>query len=414
MGNVISRKLEWVSAGRWRRSLLLACGTLVLLAALRARTIPLTPAHPDFNNPWDHHKYIWMALHDPFGFGVAPFCWRIGTPILAHLLPFTPETSFSVISFLSLWLAGIAFYAIARRLSFPYWAALSGALLYYTQGWFVRADLYNIWKPDPAAVCVSLFAVLCILRRNNWAYALMLAVGVLFKESVLFVAPLYYSLNTDRPWNPRLALRTVELAIPAMLVLVTLRALIPMRNDDPAYIVQLPELLSQVQLGTSAYGAAWSWHNIGLPRLRALSLQDIFSATVGVFGLVAVVLPLLSFRRSLSLLVRWFPFLFFVGLQVFFATNAQRLLATGFPVVLLASLGGAEAVIRRFRVHWASFAAFCLALVGVSLLRTWIVVVPVPYQALLLASYLLSCTTWYVAFRRSRTSSADQPPRPSA
>ncbi len=407
MGNVISRTLEWISANRWRRSLLLAGGTLVLLAALRARTIPLTPAHPEFSNPWDHHKYIWMAVHDPFGFGVAPFCWRIGTPTLAHLLPFQVETSFAIITFLSLWLTGIAFYFIARRLSFPYWAALSGALLYYTQGWFVRANLFNIWKPDPAAVCISLFAVLCIMRRNNWAYALLLATGVLFKESVLFVAPLHYSLNTDRPWNPRLALRTVDLAIPAIVVLLILRALIPMRNDDPAYIAQLPHVLSQVQLGTATYSVTWLWHNIGLARVRSFSLDGVWSATVGVFGFVAVVLPLFSLRRSLFLLVRWFPFLLLVAAQVFFATNAQRLLAIGFPVVLLASLGGADWIVSRLRVHWASFAVFCLALVGVSLLRAWIVVVPLPYQVLVLASYLLLCATWYFTWGRNRRPSLD-------
>jgi hypothetical protein len=408
MGNVISRTLERISASHWRRSLLLACGTLVLLAALRARTIPLTPAHPEFNNPWDHHKYIWMALHDPFGFGVAPFCWRIGTPLLAYLLPFKVETNFAIITFVSLWLTGIAVYFIARRLSFSYWAALSGALLYYTQGWFVRADLFNIWKPDPAAVSISLYAVLCILRRNDWAYALLLAVGVLFKESVLFVAPLYYSLNTDRPWNPRLALRTVDLAIPAIVVLLILRALIPMRNYDPAYIAQLPQVLSQVQLGTSAYSVIWLWHNIGIQRLRSFSLDDVWSATVGVFGFVAVVLPLLSVRRTASLLLRWLPFLLLVGLQAFFATNAQRLLAIGFPVVLLASLGGANWIVDRFHLHWASFAVFCLALVGVSLLRTWIVVVPLPYQVLLLASYLLLCATWYFTWGRNHTPSFNQ------
>ncbi len=407
MGNVISRTLEWVSAGRWRRSLLLACGTLVLLAALRARTIPLTPEHSEFNNPWDHHKYIWMALHDPFSFGVAPFCWRIGTPLLAHLLPFKVETSFAIITFLSLWLTGIAFYAIARRLSFPYWAALSGALLYYTQGWFVRANLFNIWKPDPVAVCISLFAVLCIMRKNDWAYALLLAVGVIFKESVLFIAPLYYSLKTDRPWSPRLALRTVDLAIPAIVVLLILRALIPMRNDDPAYIAQLPHVLSQVQLGTSTYSVTWLWHNIGLPRLHSFSIQDVWSATVGVFGFVVVVLPLFSLRRTASLLVRWLPLVLLVGLHVFFATNAQRLLAIGFPVVLLASLCGANWILGRFRVHWASFAVFCLALVGVSLLRTWIVVVPLPYQVVLLTSYLVLCATWYFAWGRNRRSSRE-------
>ena len=53
--------------------LLVACVALGLMGGIAARTEFLISAQPAFNNPWDHHKYIWMATEQPFDFHIAPF-----------------------------------------------------------------------------------------------------------------------------------------------------------------------------------------------------------------------------------------------------------------------------------------------------------------------------------------------------
>ena len=375
--------------------LAVVCGlALAILLAIRARTAPLLPGHPDFANAWDHHKYIWMAEQGPFGFHLAPFCWRIGTPLLARLLPFSTPASFGLIALLSLWASAVAVYALARRGGFAFAAGVTGMLLFLTQGWMVRSNLYNIWKPDPLAACISLLAILAALERRHALFALLLALGVTVKESVLFVAPLHYALATPRVWNARALGRTALLTLPAIAVLLALRALIPMRNDDPAYIGALPDTLRIVQLDTSRYDLAWLWHALAVPRLRAFTPRDLVDGTIGVFGLAPLALACLAPRRSLRTLARWSPFLVLVAAQVLFATNAQKLLALGFPFVVLAALGGADETVRRLRAPWAAFGALALVLVALSLTRSWILIVPGRIQAALLAACLAACAVW--------------------
>jgi len=373
---------------------LLAWVTLAVLISIRLKTAALIPGHPDFAQPWDHHKYLWMALHGPFDFHVAPFCWRVGTPLLARLLPFPPEQSFSAIAFISLWATAAGVYALARRAGFPFAAGLVGALLFLSQGWMVRSNLENIWKPDALAACISVAAIVCALDRRARLFALLLALGVTVKESVLFVAPLYYSLQARRWGDARLLARTILVALPALAVLFALRALIPMRNDDPAYIAALPDTLRIVQLDTSVYDLSWLWRAIALPRLRGLAPDCAIEGTAGVFGLASIALAFFAPRRTLRLFTRWAPFLALVCAQVLFATNTQKLLALGFPFVILAALGGAEAVVRRLHAPWAAFGALALALVALSLMRPWMLVVPARYQAALLAACLAGCALW--------------------
>jgi hypothetical protein len=394
-----------ISSSRASRLLILAGITLTALISLRLCTIPLSSAHPDFRQPWDHHKYIWMAENPVGDFHIAPFCWRIGVPLLAKILPMDMEESFSMIAFMSIWVTSIGMYYCARKSGLPYWAGIATALLFFTQGWFVRANLWNIWKPDPLAGCVSVLAICAILHRKVVLVAIALLLGVMVKESVLFVAPLHYTLLARRLVDWRLGMKTVLAALPAIGVLLTIHILIPMQNHDPEYVAQLPRQLSQVQLGTHVYDIRWMFASIGVPRIQSVTPQDLWAATVGVFGLIPIALALFSPRRSANLTLRWAPFLLMVFMQLLFATNAQRLLALAFPFVLLAAVGGAANLVRICQVHWIAMCTLMIAVVAASLGRAWILVVPARYQGALLFICLAACSIWCVA--RSRTCSRD-------
>jgi hypothetical protein len=338
-----------------------------------------------------------MASNNPFGFHVAPFCWRVGTPLLAKALPFDVERSFFIISFLSVWMTGVVVFYLARRFALSRWAALSGMLLFFTLGYAARANLYNLWKPDPLAFLVITLAIYCIASRKDWQYALLLAVGVAVKESVLFVVPLYYTLNAEKPLDHRLALRTLLLALPSALVFIALRSFIPMRNEDIAYIGSLPVTLTQVQLGSSTYDLGRLWNEIGVPRLQSVSVDALLGYTVGTFGVVAATLPLFSVRRNISIFIRFLPFLLLVFAQVLFATNVERLLVFGFPAIIIMGLTGAEAVAKTLRVKDWTLSIVLGGLIVVSLTRMWPFIVPPSYEALLFLIYLAGCFSWRVA-----------------
>lgn len=71
-------------------------------------------------------------------------------------------------------------------------------------------------------------------------------IGLLTKESVLFVITLYYSINSKKIWNIQLFFKTLILSLPEIVVFVIIRILMPQMNDNPEYLSNLNEILTVV------------------------------------------------------------------------------------------------------------------------------------------------------------------------
>lgn len=71
-------------------------------------------------------------------------------------------------------------------------------------------------------------------------------IGLLTKKLILFVTTLYYSINSNRIWNIQLFFKALVLSLPAMVVFVIIRILIPQMNDNPQYLSNLNEILTVV------------------------------------------------------------------------------------------------------------------------------------------------------------------------
>ena len=63
--------------------LLLFCCVMTALQA--ARGILISPGDPEYSEPIDHHKYLYMATQNPFGFHIADACRRVAVPFVAGL-----------------------------------------------------------------------------------------------------------------------------------------------------------------------------------------------------------------------------------------------------------------------------------------------------------------------------------------
>jgi len=389
--DTMSQDTDRFFANRRREFLFVAGVALVIIAAMRFRTDTLTYDHPQFLNPWDHHKYIWMTTNNPFDFHIAPFCWRVGTPALAAALPFDIERSFMILNYLALWMTGVAMFYLARRFGFSKTTAFTGMVAFFSIGWVVKANLYNIFKPDPLAFLFVTLTIYCIVDRRDVLYTVLLAVGVLFKESVIIVAPLYYTLRADRLLDFRLLLRAIILSLPAVAVFVAIRLLIPMKNEDFFYLSTLPEALQQVQLGRSTFDLGWLWREIGLERLKSLSPESLLHYTVGTFGAVAALMPLFAVKKNLRLLTRFLPYLILVYAQILFATNDTRLLAIGFPAVIIMALNGAEAIARHVHIGTMAIAGLFGVLICLLLVRTWMLFLPGIYEAVIFLTFLAFC-----------------------
>ena len=369
------------------RLLMVALVALLLTSALFLRTDPLDSTHPRYSHPGDWHKYVYMAEHNPFDFHIAPYAWRVGEPALVKVLPGSTPFGFALITFLSIWLNGVLIYLLARAFGFARTAAWLGVALYFSVGWATKMMFYYCQLVDPFSLLFITAAILAAkLKRPLW-FMIIAALGVSVKESVIFVLPLYYSLNTDHWFNSRLLVRTFLLAVPAVVVYAGIRLLIPQLGDDPAYVSDLPENLLMIQPGLGANYNLWAWGKENIAkRLAELSGDQLHAMTIGAFGICAFVLPLFALRRNLGLLVRFSPFLLLAYSQLAFAADTARLVMIAFPAVIVMALTGAEHIAERLRCPVAALIPLPLIFFTFLLLQTN--TMHAPAESLIVVLYL--------------------------
>lgn len=363
--------------GRPGTELLLVSGlSLALVAVVGFTTDLMTYAHFTFPKRWDHHAYIAMAQRAPLDYHFAPYCWRIATPLVAKALPFDLLFNFLLICFASLWLTGVALYYIGRMLGYSAWTALVGVLLYYSLPWATKFVLFDFWLPDAPAFLVITTAILCIVGRKDLAFTLALAVGVTVKESVLFVAPLHYTLRARGVIDLAAARRTLALVLPAVGVLVALRLGIPAANE---------------------YSYAERWGRIAVPRLQGFSPASAARIFVYAFGVPLSVFSAVGAVRRPALLLRLLPFFALVCAQLLFAKDTQRLVIAAFPGIVMLGLHGLADVSGWLRVRAPYLASLPLAVFLLNAsdpfrrpppLRTQLIVAGVPLALILCAALL--------------------------
>ena len=331
------------------------------------RTDHLTPGRPEFGLPWDHHMYIFMAQHGPFGLHVAPYGWRVLAPAIAWTSPFGVQWSFEVLTFVAIWVTGVVIWLVCVRLGFDTRLAVGGMLLYFALGFATKWLVFDFWLTDQLAILAAAVAVLLALRGRTVAFAVCLAVGVMAKESVIFAAPLLYTLQARRKWDPELALRTVAAALPAVGVLVTLHLGIAEMNARP-YPREIEAVIRASRIRHYTYVSVL--HQTVLRRYHHMGRT--LTGAIGAFGLLVPLLSIYGLVRSSrarSFGLRVLPFLVLVYVQLLFAYNTERLLVLAAPVVIpLAVWGLGELVEIRPSASWVAVGLpatfFAMQLVG--------------------------------------------------
>jgi len=336
--------------------------TITLLVLLQ--NDPLVAGHPNWSRPWDHQKYLFMAEH-PFELRLAPFSWRILGPFVAGLLPFGLAASFRLVAVASVAGTAVVLFVLLRRRGHAPHLALAGMLAFLSIGWVTGYPLYNSWLPDALAFLFVALAVLAAHERRPVAFAAVLVAGVLTRETVLFVAPLWYGLHAARLIDRKLLAQAVGLALPALAAVVAVRLALPADNTDPSYLAELD--LSLNEWDTRSTDPLSLFELFGEPvRLRWWPV--LVSAWVGGAFDTLPLLALFAWRRNLVTALRWSPFLVLVAAQPLFAANTFRLIALAFPLVVIVAVDGLAALQRRLGLDDAWVVAVPGALVVADLL----------------------------------------------
>jgi hypothetical protein len=224
---------------------------------------------------------------------------------------------------------------------------------------------------------------------------------VAVKESAAFALPLFYSLRAQSLVDRRVARRLLLLALPAALLLISLRAGIPQRNADPAYRQDLAEgVLNPYDV--APYDLVRLLGEIGRSRTGPLLGDTLERLTFGAFGVMVLLLPCFAVARNGPLLVRWSPLLALMGAQVLFANNVERLVVAAFPAVILLALNGLEGLAGALRLRTLALLPLPVLFFGLSVLHAPIGQPPLAIQCLVLAGYLALLP----ALRRARWAGA--------
>jgi hypothetical protein len=320
-----------------------------------AGTYKLTTDSAGFRGVGDDHVYLYMTAHPLGSLHIAPWCWRILVPLLARWLPVSPQAGYTAIALTTVTLNAVILYLILRKWGFAEGFALLGLLLYFSFGYVTKFNLKDFWLTDSTAFFFASAAILALQWRRKYVFAVCLLLGVLAKESVIFVAPLYYTFEARQRWDPGVLARAFLLAAPAMAALIALRVALPAWNAVPDYVASLPANVR------SDVGNLPTYNMLAVARqtieIRAHHwLRMTVAYVVCCFGLLGMVLPALAGRRLRPVLARFWPLLLLTLTQLLFALNTQRLTAFAFIPVIIACLCGAEAAMTRFGVHGAWFA----------------------------------------------------------
>ncbi len=332
---------EWIAA---------AVLTLIGLFVLTAATPRLTPDDLRFAEPADHHKYIYMAEYGPTAFHIAPFCWRIGVPALARALPVSRSLGFLMIACIGIGAAGVGMYAAARAFQLDHSTGLIMILLFYAMGWAARFALFDFWLPDGLLMALVAWAIVCAKRGRPLAFIALTCLGVLVKESALFVAPLYATLAPLAQKRAGIISRRLALGLPAVVVWLSIRTAIPAQNADETYVASLTANLRAADDVALSYDYLQRARVITARRLHDLGWPAFHACTTEAFGIAPCLLSLLAIRRNLTLLGRLWPFVVMVYAQMIFATDTQRLIVLAFPAVLLMAGNGLDALTCRLGV----------------------------------------------------------------
>lgn len=325
--------------------------SLPVLIALAFRTDLVTYHNPAFRQPFDDHKYILMASTNPFTFHLAPFCWRVLTPLIAKVLPFGLEWNFFLITFVSIWMTSVTVYYLARQYDLSRMYAFLGTLTFLSMGLVTKGLLQWFWYVDPLSLLLMTLAIWSIGARKDALFVLLLALGVADRENALLVAPLYYTLRTQRIVDVHLLARTFMLALPAIAMFFGLRSLIRPLNHDAAYLHSLP-LSDRV---------VWSVHgrhhtSFNYEQIIMASLRHPLRAAVRFLPQVEyalrnglILLPFFAFFRRFDLLLRFSPFIVLTFAQLLFIAD-NRYLVGAFPVLVLLALFGMRRFAEQLRI----------------------------------------------------------------
>lgn len=285
----------------------------LLLISLTMSAAPVIPASPGWLCDCNHLFYWQMAqgARAPAPFGTRPL-----EPMLIRLLPVPTDAGAIAVTVWSLVLLAGIVYAIVRASGFGAREGILGVVITLGLSDIAPLHLREVYMADPVALAFVALGIYAAMKHRYNLFLLALCFGVLAKETVIMILPVWMAYN--RGWKP-----LVLAAIPALIIILLLRFISPPGTP----MLALPGIVWKTR---QMYSPPWT---------------DYFP-----FGILPV-LALLSVKGR-QILRRWGLFLAVVYAQLFIGSDTSRLLVYGFLPVLIAGLWGVRSLVRYIGFSW--------------------------------------------------------------
>lgn len=332
---------------RTRSDLFAAARVYAVVLAIMFVITALTPKNGGRGN--DGLYYASMAAdeaRDASFIPVAPFCYRVLTPLAVSVLPGPVLWRFRVLN-LVVWLGVlIGWHLLARRTGLSQKQSLFGGILLATCAWGPMFSFYTPCYVDPMMYLLIVIGLNLILSGRMGWLAVLLPISMLQREqcAILWVCALVYE-HQRQGWSRQLVVRYGLMLLSCVVVWGGLRlAITPIYSTTPA-----------------------PWTVVfAVVRWLVTDPSYLLKAVLGVLyalGISLVGLAILPKARQYVSQHRWIGYyLVFCLLGLLGGSDKARLAFLAQPALLLVLLHGLSPYLRQRRLRFVAWSLLVLHL----------------------------------------------------
>lgn len=301
---------------------------------------------PMYQLPMDHHKYIYMAEHDPGSLHIAPFCWRIGVPWIVSHLGLGTTNGFLFLNCVFLIIGAAFLYLAVEGLVTSTVPALLTVALYIASPWVSKMPFQIPWITDGVYYGLMCIAVWIAVRGNTVALVILTIVGVTVRETAVLFPLVFIAIGMIRQRRFSDVVGPAAVALVAScIVVVVIRWFIPSSNHDVAYLKTIPDNLyllwsvdnvdpvkAALQVPTGLWDIMIATFDY---RVRTWSLSTLNGMTLGTWSIIVVACVAVALHRYPRLILPSILLLAVIYAQLLLGIDIQRLLTAGYPFVLI-------------------------------------------------------------------------------
>ncbi|MFH1738981.1 MAG: hypothetical protein ABIH23_08215 [bacterium] len=283
----------------------------------------------------DEYCYLNQA-QNPVSVFLPPHGLRILTTRIVSLLPIDIRNGFYVVTIIGVTGAVALAYIILRRMGCTIWvslACLSGFVFHHG----LSQVVYHFPLVDPLSFLLIELSILAILARNDRLFSCSLLLGVLNRETALFLIPVYH-LARWRRWRTWRATAATGLVCSAAILAFLLTRFVLHSLSDEAHFQRIIEqcypLMSAPYERFDLFYFNEFREIVSNPeRLRNLLSLNTLGAGFGVLAPLSLLGFLWGRRESRALMA----YLILIWIQLLFAHQVERLVFFAFPVFVILS-----------------------------------------------------------------------------